>query len=157
MTLLAEYRDARRDEDVARLRRVLALRAMVATGLSQRQIADSLGITQPAVSQQLKFAPDLHGLHPQLLLDAAAPILKALASERGYSQLAVFGSVARHQARPDSDLDLIVETPAGTSSFGFIRFKRLIEEVLGREIDLISYGGLKPRIDDDIRREAVLL
>jgi predicted nucleotidyltransferase len=157
MTLLAEYRDARRDEDVARLRRVLALRAMVATGLSQRQIADSLGITQPAVSQQLKFAPDLHGLHPQLLLDAAAPILKALASERGYSQLAVFGSVARHQARPDSDLDLIVEAPDGTSSFGFIRFKRLIEEVLGREIDLISYGGLKPRIDDDIRREAVLL
>jgi len=157
MTLLAEYRDARRDEDVARLRRVLALRAMVATGLSQRQIADSLGITQPAVSQQLKFAPDLDKVHPELLLDAAAPILKALASERGYSQLAVFGSVARHQARPDSDLDLIVEAPDGTSSFGFIRFKRLIEEVLGREIDLISYGGLKPRIDDDIRREAVLL
>ena len=157
MTLLAAYRDARRDEDVARLRRALALRAMVVTGLSQRQIANSLGITQPAVSQQLKFAPDLDKVHPELLLDAAAPILKALADERGYSRLAVFGSLARHQARPDSDLDLIVEAPDGTSSFGFIRFKRLIEEVLGREIDLISYGGLKPRIDDDIRREAVLL
>jgi uncharacterized protein len=36
MTLLAEYRDARRDEDVARLRRVIALRAMVATGMSQQ-------------------------------------------------------------------------------------------------------------------------
>lgn len=157
MTLLAEYRDARREGDVARLRRVLALRAMVATGMSQRQIAEALAITQPAVSQQLKFAPELGEVHPEVLLDAAAPILKALAADHGYSRLAVFGSVARHQAHPDSDIDLIVESPEGTSTFGFVRFKQLIEQVLGREIDLIDYGGLKPKLDDDIRREAVLL
>ena len=157
MILLAEYLDARRDEDVARLRRVLALRALVAIGMSQRQIADALGITQPAVSQQLKFAPELDDVHPEVLLAAAAPILKALATERAYTRLAVFGSVARHQARQDSDIDLLVEAPEDTSSFGFIRFKQLIEQVLGREIDLVSYGGLKPKLDDDIRREAVLL
>lgn len=157
MTLLAEYRGARRDEDVARLRRVVALRALVATGMSQRQIADALGITQPAVSQQLKFAPELDDVHPEVLLEAAAPILKALATERAFTRLAVFGSVARHQARQDSDIDLLVEAPEGTSSFGFIRFKQLVEQVLGREIDLVEYGGLKLRLDDDIRREAVLL
>lgn len=157
MTLLAEYHDARRDEDVARLRRVLALRAMGASGMSQRQIAQELGITQPAVSQQLKFAPELDDVHPEVLLEAAVPVLKALASGRAYTRLAVFGSVARHQARQDSDIDLLVEAPEGTSSFGFIRFKQLIEQVLGREIDLVSYGGLKPKLDDDIRREAVLL
>ena len=157
MTLLAEYRDARRDEDVARLRRVLALRAMVSTGMSQRQIAEALGITQPAVSQQLKFAPELDDVHPEVLLEAAAPILKALAAEHGYTRLAVFGSVARHEARQDSDIDLLVEAPEGTSSFGFIRFRQLIEQVLGREIDLVDYGGLKPSLDDDIRRDAVLL
>jgi len=157
MTLLPEYREARRDEEVARLRRVLALRAMVATGMSQRQIADAIGISQPAVSQQLKFAPELEEVHAEVLLEAAAPILKTLAAEQGYSRLAVFGSVARHQARHDSDIDLLVEAPEGTSSFGFIRFKQLIERVLGREIDLIDYGGLKPKLDDDIRREAVLL
>jgi len=157
MGLLAEYRDARRDEDTARLRRVLALRAMVATGMSQRQIAEALDITQPAVSQQLKFARELHDVHPEVLVEAAAPILKMLAVEHGYSRLAVFGSVARHQARKDSDIDLLIEAPAGTSSFGFIRFKQLIEQVLGREVDLVPYGGLKAKIDDDIRREAVLL
>jgi predicted nucleotidyltransferase len=157
MSLLAEYRDARRDEDVARLRRVLALRALVATGMSQRQIAEALGITQPAVSQQLKFAPELDEVHPEVLLEAAAPILNSLAAEHGYSRLAVFGSVARHQARLESDIDLLVEVPEGTSSFEFIRFRHLIEQVLGREVDLVSYGGLKPRLDDDIRREAVLL
>ncbi|GAB7003492.1 hypothetical protein JCM18899A_09630 [Nocardioides sp. AN3] len=157
MTLLAEYRDARRDEEVARLRRVLALRAMVATGMSQRQIAASVGITQPAVSQQLKFASELASVHPELLLDAAAPILKALAGERGYTRIAVFGSVGRRQARADSDIDLLVEPAAGTSSFEFVAFKHLIEDVLGREVDLISYGSLTPKLDDDIRREAVLL
>jgi uncharacterized protein len=157
MALLAEYQDAKRDEQVARLRRVLALRAMAATGMSQRQIADVLGITQPAVSQQLKFGSELDDIHPELLLEAAAPVLKALAAEHGYSRLAVFGSVARHEARKDSDIDLLVEAPEGTSSFDFLRFKQLVEHVLGREVDLVSYGGLKANVDDDIRREAVLL
>src|SRR5690242_10667497 len=138
MTLLAEYRDARRDEDVARLRRVIALRAMVATSSSQRQVANALGISQPAVSQQLRSAPDLEGVHPEALLEAAAPVLRTLAAERGYGRLTVFGSVARGEARQDSDIDLIVDAPDGTSSFDFVRFKQLIEQVLGREVDLIS-------------------
>jgi len=69
----------------------------------------------------------------------------------------VFGSIARGEARQDSDIDLLVDAPPGTSSFEFTRFKQLIEQVLGREIDLISYGGMKPKLDDDIRRDAVLL
>lgn len=157
MTLLVQYQDARREENVARLRRVVALRAMIATGMSQRQIADALGISQPAVSQQLKFAPDLAEMHPAVLLDAAAPVLKLLAAERGYGRLAVFGSVARGHARPDSDIDLLVDAPAGTGGFDFMRFKALVERVLDRPVDLVSRGGLKPRIDDDITREAVLL
>lgn len=69
----------------------------------------------------------------------------------------MFGSVARHKARVDSDIDLLVAAPDGTSSFDFVRFKQLVEQALGREVDLVSYGGLKADIDDDIRREAMLL
>jgi hypothetical protein len=157
MGLLAVYLTARRDEGVARLRRLLALRAMVAMGMSQREIADALGVTQPAVSQQLKAARELDSVDPAVLLEAAAPILTELAAERGYSRLAVFGSLARGQATRDSDIDLLVQAPEGTSTFDFLRFRRLIEKVVGREVDLVSYGGLKPVIDDDIRHEAVLL
>ena len=157
MTLVAEYREARHDEDVARLRRVLALRAMVATGMSQREIATVLGVSQPAVSQQLRAASDLSSVHPEKLIDAAAPVLRRLAEDAGYGRLAVFGSVARREAGQDSDIDLLVEAPEGTSSFGFIRFKQLLERVLGRQIDLVDYGGLTPTLDDDVRREAVLL
>ena len=157
MAFLSEYREARRDEDVARLRRVLALRAMVATGMSQREIATALGISQPAVSQQLRAASDLSSVHPAKLIEAAAPVLRRLAEDAGYGRLAVFGSVARREAGEDSDIDLLVEAPEGTSSFGFIKFKQRIEQVLGRQIDLVDYGGLMPRLDDDLRREAVLL
>lgn len=157
MTLLAEYREARHGEDVARCRRAVALRAMTATGMSQREIAGALGVSQSAVSQQLTAGQDMARVHPADLIEAAAPVLRRLAEESGYAGLAVFGSVARGDARQDSDIDLIVEAPAGTSSFDFIRFKQLIEQVLGREVDLVDYGGLKPRLDDDIRREAVLL
>ena len=157
MNLVHEYREAQRGEELARLRRALALRAMVATGMTQREVARELGISQPAVSQQLTSSADLTEVHPELLLEAAGPVLKAFAEDHGYRRLAAFGSIARHEARADSDIDLLVEAPPGTSTFSFIRFKQLLEEVLGREIDLVSYGGLKPRRDADIRREAVLL
>lgn len=157
MELVDQYREARRGEDVARLRRALVLRAMVESGLSQRTIAESLGISQPAVSQQLASARGLRDVHPQVLMEAAAPVLKALAEDLGYSRLSVFGSVARQKARPESDIDLLVEAPPGTSSFEFIRFKQLVERILDREIDLIDQGGLKPGLDDDILSEAVPL
>ena len=52
--------------------------------MSQRRIAQALGITEPAISQQLKFAPELEGVHPEDLVEAAPPILKALASEQEF-------------------------------------------------------------------------
>lgn len=157
MRLLAEYRDARHGEDVARLRRVLALRAMLATGMSQRQAAEGLGLSQSAISQQLKFAPALDEVHPEVLLEAAAPVLRTLTEEHGFTELAVFGSASRKQARPDSDIDLLVKAPALASSFDLVALKMLLEQVLGRRIDLIEYGGLQPGLDEDIRQEAVLL
>lgn len=157
MGLADEYREARRSEVVARLRRVLALRAMSASGMSQRAIAATVGVSQPAVSQQLSSAPDLREAEADALLEAAAPVLKVLAADHGYSRLAVFGSMARGTARADSDVDLLVEAPAGTSSFDLVRFQRTLEQVLGRRVDLLEYGGLKEGLDTDIRNEAVTL
>lgn len=157
MNLVMDYRDARRSESVSRLRRVIALRAMLASGKSQREVAALVGLSQPAVSQQLRFAPDLQQFDPAMVLEAAAPVLKTLAAERGYTRLAVFGSVARGQARPDSDIDLLVKASAGTSSFDLVKFQLLLAKILDRAVDLVEYGGLKSGLDDDIKREAVLL
>lgn len=142
---------------MARLRRALALRAMVASGMTQRQIAEDLGVSQSAVSQQLKAARELGAVDLHVLVEAAGPVLKDLAQAHGYSRLAVFGSVARRAARTDSDVDLLVQAPDGASSFDFVLFEKLLADVLGRPVDLVEYGGLKLGLDDDIRREAVEL
>ena len=157
MTVIAEYRNAQRQAEIARLRRVMALRAMVAAGMTQREIGDNLGVSQPAVNQQLKAAPELANLDPIIVMEAAAPILKTLAEERGFSKLAVFGSVARGQARLDSDIDLLVEAPRDASITHMVKLQELFSFVMNRSVDLVSYGGLKPGLDDDILREAVLL
>ncbi|CAN5220061.1 hypothetical protein BH09ACT6_BH09ACT6_15610 [soil metagenome] len=157
MSLTDEYRNARHVENVGRLRRALALRAMIAEGLSQREIAGSLGIRQPAVSQQLKTLRDMGAIDPELMIEAAAPILTRVAEDRGYKRLAVFGSVARHDARADSDIDLLIEPPAGTSIGDLLAVRELFSHIVGRPVDLVTYRGLKPQLDDDIRREAVLL
>ena len=133
------------------------LRAMIASGMSQAQIARELGVTEFAIDQQLQRVPELGGVHPAVVVAAAAPVLRALADDHGYSQLAVFGSVARGEARQDSDIDLLVQPPDGESSFGFVRFKLLVEQVLGRTVDLAPYGGLTPGIDEDVRRDMTLL
>ncbi|CAN5218933.1 hypothetical protein BH09ACT6_BH09ACT6_15510 [soil metagenome] len=157
MSLTEEYRNARHVESVGRLRRALALRAMIAEGLSQREVASSLGISQSAVSQQLKTLRDIGAIDPEFMVEAAAPILTRVAEDRGYKRLAVFGSVARHDARADSDIDLLVEPPAGTSIGDLLAVRELFSQIVGRPVDLVTYRGLKPQLDDDIRREAVLL
>ena len=157
MSLVAEYRDARAHEETSRLRRMLALRALLATGSSQRDVAAKLGISQPAVSQQLKASRDLAKVHPGDLVRAAAPVLVDVARTQGFERLAVFGSVARGDARDDSDIDLLVDAPPGAAIKELLALRATFEQILGRSVDLVTYGALKPELDDDLRREAVLL
>lgn len=157
MDLLSVYAAARRDEEVARLRRILALRALVAAGTSQRVIGEAVGITQPAVSQQIKSATGLGGVHPQLLVEAAAPVLNAVAADHKYTRLAVFGPVARGEARQDDVIELVVEPPAGTAATDFDRFQERLERVLDRKLHLVDYASLTEEASDDMRREAVPL
>ena len=157
MSLVVAYRSAQHQEEVAKLRRALALRALVAAGSSQREIAEVLGVSQPAVSQQLKAAQSLATVHPETLLEAAAPILVDVARTRGFDRLAVFGSVARRQARADSDIDLLVEAPADAGIKDVLALRSTFQAILGRPVDLVTYAGLRAGLDDDVRREAVLL
>ncbi|MDR1767332.1 MAG: nucleotidyltransferase domain-containing protein [Propionibacteriaceae bacterium] len=157
MSLVDVYASARRAEAVASAQAHAALRAMVATGMGQREIADALGVSQPAVSQQLRTASKLAHLPPAEALEASAIVLKEVAAEAGFKNLAVFGSVARGESSQASDIDLLVQQPDGASLQDLSRLKRALEQVLGHEVDLLAYGALKPVIDDNIRREAVLL
>lgn len=157
MSVLEQYLQARLDEDEARIRRMVALRALLASGSTQRGIAATLGVSQPAVSQQVKAAMQVEHLPPPQLIRAAGPVLREIAEAQGFQRLAVFGSAARGDATPLSDVDLLVEPPPQATMSDLIRLREIFERVLGRPVDLVSYGGLTPGIDDDITRELVLL
>lgn len=156
MTLVMEYERATRDAERARLRRVLALRAMLATGESQREVAARFGVTQPAISYQVA-RERTDSVRPSELVAAGGSVLRQIAEERGFTELAVFGSAARGDDRPDSDIDLLVQPPAGTDVFDMLRLQETLTSVLGRNVDLVSYRGLDPRLDQDILRDKVLL
>jgi predicted nucleotidyltransferase len=157
MSLIQCAHDARRDEARARLTRAIALRALHLSGVTQSDIADQLGISQPAVSQILKSAERVEHEHPADLIAAATPVLKQIAADRGFTELAVFGSVATGKARRDSDIDLLVRAPEACTISDIVELSDRLTEILGRHVDVITYGALKDSIDDDIRRDAVLL
>ncbi len=73
----------------------------------------------------------------------------------GVKSLALFGSVARDEARPDSDVDLLVEFDRPVGMFTFIEVKEYLEGALGRRVDLVSRNGLKWQLRDRILEEAV--
>ena len=157
MSLLECLERARHDEAIARLRRLMSVRAMVAIGMSQRAIALDLGVSQPAVSQLLRSSECVAEVSPGDALEAAVPVLKDVASHRGFSDLAVFGSIARGEAGPDSDIDLIVRPPKGTQVSDLVALADAFSSIVGHHVDVMTYGGLKPGIDDDIRRDMVPL
>ncbi len=71
-------------------------------------------------------------------------------------ELAVFGSAARGEMRPESDIDLLVEF-LPEAEIGLIEYSGLmldLSELLGRKVDLVSKRGLKPLIRDAVLREA---
>ena len=71
------------------------------------------------------------------------------------ANLRLFGSVARDEARPDSDVDLLVTFSAPVSYFHVFAVQEQLEALLGRPVDLIVEDGLRPWYRDRILREAI--
>ena len=73
----------------------------------------------------------------------------------GMKSLAVFGSVARGEARAGSDIDILVEFE-GTPSFDqYMDLKFYLEDLLNSRVDLVTADALKPRMRPIVEREAV--
>lgn len=88
------------------------------------------------------------------LVEARREQVKAVAARHHAGRVRLFGSVARGDERPDSDIDLLVDFTADSSLFDLMRMTRELEDLLGRRVDIVSAGGLKDR-DRDILAESV--
>ncbi|MDP2936437.1 MAG: nucleotidyltransferase family protein [Dehalococcoidia bacterium] len=91
----------------------------------------------------------------------AEDILAILAAHRaeikdfGVKSLALFGSAARGEAGPESDVDLLVEFDRLVGLFEFIEVKEYLEGLLGRPVDLVTPDALRPTMREGILSEAV--
>lgn len=80
-----------------------------------------------------------------------------MSEKYGVKSLALFGSLARNEARPDSDVDLLVEFDRPVGYFGLFALQDYLEALLGHPVDLGTVNSLKPRIKEHILQEAVLV
>lgn len=88
-------------------------------------------------------------------------VLRSLAEHRdeladmGVSSLALFGSVARDEAGPDSDVDLLIDLNRQLDLFDLGRIQMRLEEIVGARVDLVMADALRPRLRSSVLREAI--
>ena len=164
----------------------LLRKARKRAGLSQAELAARAGVTQSVIStyesgHRQPAIPALAALidaagyelvmglrrQPRRLGQMSGPVgrqvrrrrhdLVAAAAAHGVRNLRVFGSVARGEDRPDSDVDLLADLPPGLSLFKLGRVEADLEAILGSRVDLIPAADLKPGVRPRVERDLVAL
>ncbi|NMG09051.1 nucleotidyltransferase family protein [Brasilonema sp. UFV-L1] len=80
-----------------------------------------------------------------------------IAAKYGAYNVRVFGSVARGEAKPDSDVDFLVEIEPQRTLLDQIALMQSLEALLGRKVDVAEPETLHPDIKERILKEAVIL
>jgi len=156
-----------------------------AAGLTQVQLARRAGVTQsvisayesgrrePALSTLVRLVEatggrldfDIrHGGDANLpqtprgrAIQESRQHVREIARKYGASNVRLFGSTARGEDGPDSDIDLLVHLEPTVGLIGLARLQRELERVLGGPVDLVPDDGLKPDVRAAIERDALTL
>jgi len=92
------------------------------------------------------------------MTEAVAEIRDAVSSalrQRGVVHASVFGSVARGEEQPGSDVDFLVEFEQGRTLLDLVGLRLELSELLGREVDVVTPAALHPRLKERILAELV--
>lgn len=91
-------------------------------------------------------------------LHAQKSAITALGQQYGARHIRVFGSVARGEERPDSDIDFLVEFDHGYDLFAQrLPLARQLAQLLGRHVDLMPEHELNRHLREDVLKEAIEL
>jgi uncharacterized protein len=138
-SVISAYESGRREPALATLARLVE-----ATGASLRMTVEPRVAPLPGTARGQ--AVQRHRRH-----------LREAAARHGASNLRLFGSTARGEDRPDSDIDLLVHLDRPVGLIGLARLRRELEEILGAPVDLVPDDGLKPDVRASVERDAVTL
>lgn len=73
----------------------------------------------------------------------------------GVARLALFGSAARDELRPESDVDVLVAFEGAATFERYFALRDYLEELLARKIDLVTERGLKPRARRHVEKDLI--
>ena len=94
-------------------------------------------------------------MNRQQALDVLARSKPELARRFGVTRLALFGSTVRDQARPSSDVDVLVSFDGAASSKRYFGVQFFLEDVLGCPVDLVTDKALRAELRPFIEREQI--
>lgn len=79
----------------------------------------------------------------------AVPILM----RAGVTRSSIYGSYVRGEQKQESDIDLLVDVPRGTSLFDLVDLQTKLEDALGKDVDLVTYASVHHLLKDRIMAE----
>jgi len=88
--------------------------------------------------------------------DISAKIIPTLKSQ-GVVKAAIFGSYAKGDTKKNSDIDLLIEYGERKSLLDLVGLKLDLEDILGRKVDLLTYGCIHPLLKDIILKEQKII
>ena len=81
--------------------------------------------------------------------------IEPILSEYNVRYAGVFGSVARGEETPESDVDILVSMGKGASLFSFMELNQRLEDALGRKVDLVSTRAINKHVEPYIQKDVV--
>ncbi len=93
-------------------------------------------------------------MNPETLLQAKRNDILRIAAQNGAYNVRIFGSVARGEARPDSDIDFLVNLEENRSLLDLARLLRELQTLLDCKVDVMTEAGLRPRIRTQVLKDA---
>ncbi len=142
-SVISAYESGRREPSVSTLERLVSATGhRLVLNLKRAGDGSALGLPDTPLGRRLR--------------QRRRAVLACAARHRA-SNVRVFGSVARGEDQPDSDVDLVVDLDANIGLFALEALRRELSEILGVSVDVAPSDSLRPRVREDVQREAIPL
>ena len=141
-SVISAYESGRRDPSISALERLVN-----ATG--HRLVLD--------VERLNDFPPGLPDTPLGRRLRQRRKAVLACAARHGASNVRIFGSTSRGEDQQDSDVDLVVDFDRSVGLFALEALRRELSQILGVSVDVAPSDSLRPRVREEVDREAIPL
>lgn len=141
-SVVSAYESGRREPSVSMLERLIAAAGHRMAIQLEREPNEPPGLPDTPLGRRLRHR---------------RKAVLACAGKHGATNVRVFGSVARGEERPESDVDLVVDLGPRTGLFGLGALKRELSEILGVPVDVAPRDSLRPKVRVEVEQDSIPL